>query len=204
MAAPPSGAPSLPASTDTATKTSGITPTIENIVATGHFEGKIDLERVSKKALNTQYNPKRFAACIIRLKGQNKATALLFNSGKMVIMGAKSEQIAKNACDRFSDMIIKRCGIKTRLIEFKIHNVVGCVDVQFKIDLSKLYLEQNLFCKYDAEVFPGLTYRMHTPEVVLLIFHSGKIVLTKSKTREDVLKAFEKMYPVLQQFRVAE
>jgi transcription initiation factor TFIID TATA-box-binding protein len=45
------------------------------------------------------------------------------------------------------------------------------VDVKFKIDLSKLQLEQSMFCKYDPEVFPGLTYRMHTPEVVLLVFH---------------------------------
>eukprot|EP00045_Choanoeca_perplexa_P001406 m.19529 g.19529 ORF g.19529 m.19529 type:complete len:205 (-) comp10920_c0_seq1:23-637(-) len=203
MANPGTGAV-LPSATDTATKSTGLTPTIENIVATAHFADKIDLERVSKKAKNTQYNPKRFAACIIRTKGSAKATALLFSSGKMVIMGAKSEQIAKEACERFTDIIINKCKISTRRVEFKIHNVVGCVDVKFKIDLSKLHLEQSMYCKYDPEVFPGLTYRMHTPEVVLLVFHSGKIVLTKAKTRDDVQKAFENIYPVLQQFRVSD
>ena len=39
-------------------------------------------------------------------------------------------------------------------------------------------------CRYDPELFPGLIFRMDTPKVVLLIFASGKIVLTGAKERE--------------------
>ena len=35
--------------------------------------------------------------------------------------------------------------------------------------------------QYEPELFPGLVYRMHAPKVVLLIFVSGKIVLTGAK-----------------------
>lgn len=56
--------------------------------------------------------------------------------------------------------------------------------------------------RYDPEAFPGLTYRMTTPyDVVILVFHSGKVVLTKGKTREQVHGAFERMYPVLERFK---
>lgn len=40
--------------------------------------------------------------------------------------------------------------------------------------------------QYEPELFPGLIYRMHSPSVVLLIFVSGKIVLTGAKVRTCV------------------
>ncbi len=39
---------------------------------------------------------------------------------------------------------------------------------------------------------------MLKPKVVLLIFVSGKIVLTGAKVREEIYQAFEMIYPVLQ------
>ena len=42
---------------------------------------------------------------------------------------------------------------------------------------------------------------MQLPTIVLLIFVSGKIVLTGGKNREDIYKAFENIYPVLTEFR---
>jgi transcription initiation factor TFIID TATA-box-binding protein len=47
-------------------------------------------------------------------------------------------------------------------------------------------------------LFPGLIYRMIKPKIVLLIFVSGKIVLTGAKVREEIYQAFEMIYPVLQ------
>ena len=37
--------------------------------------------------------------------------------------------------------------------------------------------------QYEPELFPGLVYRMLVPKVVLLIFVSGKIVLTGAKVQ---------------------
>jgi transcription initiation factor TFIID TATA-box-binding protein len=39
--------------------------------------------------------------------------------------------------------------------------------------------------EYEPEQFPGLVYRITTPKVVVLIFSSGKIVITGGKTPED-------------------
>jgi transcription initiation factor TFIID TATA-box-binding protein len=38
---------------------------------------------------------------------------------------------------------------------------------------------------------------MAKPKIVLLIFVSGKIVLTGAKVREEIYQAFESIYPVL-------
>jgi len=39
---------------------------------------------------------------------------------------------------------------------------------------------------------------MHDPKLVLLVFVSGKIVLTGAKRKLDINHAFEKIYPVLE------
>jgi Transcription factor TFIID (or TATA-binding protein, TBP) len=38
---------------------------------------------------------------------------------------------------------------------------------------------------------------MIKPKIVLLIFVSGKIVLTGAKVREEIYQAFEQIYPTL-------
>ena len=91
--------------------------------------------------------------------------------------------------------------------------------------------------QYEPELFPGLIYRMKQPKIVLLIFVSGKVVLTGklsifclrfaagfwvmlllviemtaplemdydayagAKTRDQIYEAFEKIYPLLKQFK---
>lgn len=63
--------------------------------------------------------------------------------------------------------------------------------------LSRLTCDQSPLEKYEPELFPGLIYRMVKPKIVLLIFVSGKIVLTGAKVREEIYQAFENMHPVL-------
>lgn len=53
----------------------------------------------------------------------------------------------------------------------------------------------------NLSLFAGLIYRMVKPKVVLLIFVSGKIVLTGAKVRTDIYEAFENIYPVLTEFK---
>jgi len=40
------------------------------------------------------------------------------------------------------------------------------------------YILRLIVCSYEPELFPGLIYRMVKPRIVLLIFVSGKVVLT--------------------------
>lgn len=75
---------------------SGIVPVLQNIVATCNLQHQLDLSSIAQRARNAEYNPKRFAACIVRIK-EPKTTALMFNSGKMVIAGAKSEEQSRLA-----------------------------------------------------------------------------------------------------------
>ena len=141
----------------------------------------------------------RFAAVIMRIR-EPKTTALIFASGKMVITGAKSEDDSRLARRKYA-RIIQKLGFEARFSEFKIQNIVGSCDVRFPIRLEGLAYSHGVYSSYEPELFPGLIYRMVKPKVVLLIFVSGKIVLTGAKVREEIYTAFNLILPVLSEFR---
>lgn len=66
-------------------------PQLQNIVSTANLVSKLDLRKIALNCRNAEYNPKRFAAVIMRIRDP-KTTALIFTSGKMVCTGAKSEE----------------------------------------------------------------------------------------------------------------
>lgn len=125
-----------------------------------------------------------------------KTTALIFASGKMVVTGAKSEDDSRLASRKYA-RIIQKLGFDAKFAEFKIQNIVGSCDVKFPIRLEGLAFSHGAFSSYEPELFPGLIYRMLKPKVVLLIFVSGKIVLTGAKVREEIYMAFKQIYSVL-------
>lgn len=177
----------------------GISPVLQNVVATVNLNCKLDLRSIALRARNAEYNPKRFAAVIMRIRDP-KTTALIFASGKMVVTGAKSEKASKIASQRYAK-IINKLGFNAQFTEFKIQNIVSSCDLKFCIKLEGLAYAHSNFCSYEPELFPGLIYRMVKPKIVLLIFVSGKIVLTGAKVREDIYEAFDNIYPVLAQYR---
>ncbi|KAL1924438.1 uncharacterized protein VTP21DRAFT_4092 [Calcarisporiella thermophila] len=174
-------------------------PTLQNLVATLNLQTSLDLKAIALYARNAEYNPKRFAAVIMRIRDP-KTTALIFTSGKMVVTGAKSEEDSRLAARKFV-RIIQKLGFDAKFMDFKIQNIVATTDAQFQIRLEEFALTHGQYCSYEPELFPGLVYRMMNPKVVLLIFVSGKVVLTGAKLREDIYTAFQRIFPVLQEFR---
>lgn len=190
---------STPEQRQTHTMHTGISPVLQNVVATVNLNCKLDLRSIALRARNAEYNPKRFAAVIMRIRDP-KTTALIFASGKMVVTGAKSEKASRIASQRYAK-IINKLGFNAQFTDFKIQNIVSSCDLKFCIRLEGLAYAHSNFCSYEPELFPGLIYRMVKPKIVLLIFVSGKIVLTGAKVREDIYEAFDNIYPVLTQYR---
>jgi len=174
-------------------------PSIKNIVATINLGIRIKLEILAKKCKNTEYNPKRFSAAVIRIK-EPRSTALVFTTGKMVVTGSKTVEESKAAARTFAKLV-RRCGFEATFKEFRVQNMVSVAEVNFPIRLEALQIQHENFCHYEPEVFPGAIYRLMRPKVVLLIFVSGRIVITGARGKEDTKKAFDSIYPVLTQFQ---
>ncbi|XP_017054334.1 TATA-box-binding protein [Drosophila ficusphila] len=186
--------PATPGSADP-----GIVPQLQNIVSTVNLCCKLDLKKIALHARNAEYNPKRFAAVIMRIR-EPRTTALIFSSGKMVCTGAKSEDDSRLAARKYA-RIIQKLGFTAKFLDFKIQNMVGSCDVKFPIRLEGLVLTHCNFSSYEPELFPGLIYRMVRPRIVLLIFVSGKVVLTGAKVRQEIYDAFDKIFPILKKFK---
>lgn len=160
---------------------------IENIVATVILDQTLDLNLIESRVPNVTYQPDQFPGLILRLE-KPKTTALIFKSGKMVVTGAKSTEQLIEAVKRIIKLLRKH-GI--RIISkprIQIQNIVASGDINAFINLERAaYLLEDSM--YEPEQFPGLIHRMSDPKVVLLIFSSGKMVITGAKEESEVEKA---------------
>ena len=173
---------------------------LQNMSSTANLGVRLDLKQIALRCRNTEFNPRRFAAVIMRLR-EPRATALIFASGRMVVTGTKSTHNAALATKKFA-YILERVGFQPAgTLDFKVQNIVGTVDVGFPIRLEGLVFAHPTFSSYEPELFAGLIYRLVQPRVVLLIFVSGKVVITGAKTEVQLIEGLRKMYPVLVEFR---
>ena len=159
----------------------------------------LKLKEIALHARNAEYNPRRFAAVIMRIK-EPKATGLVFASGKMVCTGARSEESARIASRKFA-RTIQKLGFPVSFTQFKIQNVVGTSNIGFALDLEKISNIQANMSTYEPEIFPGLIYRMLEPKVCIMMFVSGKLVFTGAKSKSDTDEAFLKIMPLLETCR---
>ena len=72
----------------------------------------------------------------------------------------------------------------------KIENIVATTSLGKELDIQKMLIAL-VGARYDTARFPGLVYRMKSPKVAILLFHSGKVVCTGGKNIEDVHTAFD-------------
>jgi transcription initiation factor TFIID TATA-box-binding protein len=161
-------------------------PRIENIMATANLGCTLNLYLIASKAINVEYNPDRFNPVIMRLK-KPKTTALIFTSGKIVVSGAKCETDSKIATRRFARIIQKLGYPEVKLTNFKMTNFVASAKLDFKPNFPKFCKQQKKFIDYEPELFPGV---FHRDRVTLIIFTSGKIILTNAKSRRQIEEAY--------------
>jgi transcription initiation factor TFIID TATA-box-binding protein len=164
---------------------------IENVVASATLNQKIDLKAVVKSYPGVEYRPEQFPGLVFRLKKPKTAT-LIFNSGKMVCTGAKSEKEARGAVMKVIRELKKSGIIILGKPELKIQNIVASANLGGMIDLERAAFTLGK-TMYEPEQFPGLIYRMGEPKVVILLFASGKLVCTGAKKEEDVYKSIDKL-----------
>jgi len=170
---------------------------IENVVGTATLNQRIDLNAVVKGFPDVEYRPKQFPGLVFRLK-RPKTAILIFNSGKMVCTGAKSEKVAKKAINKVVKELKKSGIIILGKPEIKIVNMVASASLGGFIELEKsaYSLKRTM---YEPEQFPGLIYRMDEPKVVILLFTSGKLVCTGATKEEDVYEAVAKLHKKLEE-----
>ena len=153
---------------------------------------------------NMTYDKQKFAAITVRI-GDPVSTVLLFTSGKMVLTGCKS--YLQTIVSAYEVMRLLRVGFPLMNIyidDVSVQNVVGNSDLQLGpdryIDLDEMLAENRVYCTYLRTMFPGLIYRPQNSPVVLLLFQSGKVVITGGKSLDDVKGGWKRLWPEVSKY----
>ena len=81
-----------------------VTANVRNIVALLTLPNQIPLEQLEEP--NSIYEPEQFPAAILKVE-KPKATYLIFNSGKIVILGVRTEDEIEEAAERVTEIVKK-------------------------------------------------------------------------------------------------
>ncbi|MBI2233109.1 MAG: TATA-box-binding protein [Candidatus Aenigmarchaeota archaeon] len=165
---------------------------VENVVASTDIKKIISLDKLLTVLEASEYEPEQFPGLVYRLDEPRVAT-LIFRSGKIICVGARSTADAKVAL-RKTVKNIKRIGIRVNEnnIKVKIENIVVAIDLGKDLNLDQLAfrLEDS---EYEPEQFPGLVYRIYDPKVAFLLFSSGRVVCAGAKSLDAVKLAVKKL-----------
>jgi len=170
---------------------------ISNVVATCLFNQTIDLINLAWETKG-DYSPASFAAVQIRLI-HPASTTLVFHSGRLVLTGAGSESAALTAIYIFYRMLLR---VHPRLVikEIAVQNIVASGTLGKCVQLDKLAAKYALDAIFDANLFPGLRLHLQSPNVTLLIFSKGRVVLTGITSRQDLERAWALARTIVRQF----
>ncbi|RLM32086.1 TATA-box-binding protein, partial [Haloarcula sp. Atlit-120R] len=76
--------------------------------------------------------------------------------------------------------------------EITVQNIVTSADLGESLNLNAIAIGLGLeHIEYEPEQFPGLVYRLDEPEVVALLFGSGKVVVTGGTSADDAAAAVD-------------
>jgi TATA binding protein of transcription factor TFIID len=166
---------------------------IQNVVASTGIGQELDLEALATDLPGADFNPDNFPGLVYRTQ-EPKAAALIFRSGKIVCTGAKSIDDVHEALDIIFAKL-RELGIPIEdAPEITVQNIVSSADLGHSLNLNALAIGLGLEdVEYEPEQFPGLVYRMDDPEVVILLFGSGKVVITGGKSVDDASGAVDRI-----------
>ena len=176
-------------------------PRIVNVVATGYLGVPLNLSKIANKLNNVTYNPHKFGAAVYRIQNP-KASFLIFSSGKFVCTGTTSVLVARESSQRMVQSIQVVYQAPVTLTLFTIRNIVGTINIGFQINLEQFYDSRRVNCIYEQEFFPGLKFRLTKKESkTVLLFISGKLVITGCKKEEEIPEVAYHMKRILLKFK---
>ncbi|VWU51015.1 TATA-box-binding protein [Hepatocystis sp. ex Piliocolobus tephrosceles] len=176
---------------------------VHNIIASANLGVVIDLRFIALSIRNAEYNPTKINTLIIRLN-KPKCTALIFKSGRIMLTGTKTKTDSLNGCKKIGKLIKLLTNQYIKLTNFKIENIIASANCNIPVRLEMLAHEHKEYCNYEPELFAGLVYRYKTTsklKSVILIFVSGKIIITGCKSVNKLNIVFHDIYNVLVQYK---
>ena len=166
---------------------------IENVVASTGIGQELDLQSVAMDLEGADYDPEQFPGLVYRTQ-EPKSAALIFRSGKIVCTGAKSTDDVHESLELvFEKLRALQIPVEENP-DITVQNIVTSADLGRNLNLNAIAIGLGLEnIEYEPEQFPGLVYRLDSPDVVALLFGSGKLVITGGKQPSDAEEAVDEI-----------
>ena len=176
----------------------------QNVVVSANIFAKLPLEKLAVLLDNSDYTPETFPGLIYKVQDEsfsfNKASYLLFSSGRVICTGTKSIKHARDAVRHVIEDL-KEVGIEiTKKPEIKVQNMVASGSVGGRLNLNEIVFKfENT--EYEPEQFPGLVYKLENPPATFLLFSNGKLVCTGTKNNKQLKESMRQLVKTLKEIK---
>ena len=167
-----------------------------NVVAGGSLNCEVDIQtlysELSKKDnVEADFTDQNRWQLVIKFNQAGKV--LLYRTGSYIIRGGSNINDLEKTKNLFFNLIDKEDIVDDiSNIDYNLQNIVFSGDLNQEVDLAVLSLELGMDnTEYEPEQFPGVIYRPQDFSTVVLIFSSGKTIITggtKQKEAEAVMR----------------
>ncbi|WP_336346191.1 TATA-box-binding protein [Halalkalicoccus ordinarius] len=169
---------------------------VVNVVASGSLGLELDLVTIEEELSDiVDYDPEMYPGAYIHL-GESYPLVTIYRTGKYIITGADSKAEADSTRDTLLNLLSDHKILPAADDDwFAIQNYVCMGDIRRELDLDALVIDLGLeISEYEPEQFPGIVYRPPNHNCVLLIFRSGKVIITGGKDIDSSKNAFSTLY----------
>jgi len=159
-----------------------------NAVASGFLNREFDLSVVARDLGSiADFDPDKYPGMYIRFS-EDSPLVTVYRTGKYIITGADSLNELNVFNEKLIDFLYENGVIERSDMEwFEVQNLVCTTNFDQDLNLSALAIGLGLEqTEYEPEQFPGLVYRNPNFDSVILIFSTGKAVITGSSDLDEV------------------
>lgn len=169
-----------------------------NIIAGGDINREVDMKSLAEDCSEadgviSEFTDDRRWQLVLRF--ENAGTVILYRTGSYIIRGGSSYESLERTKNSFVDLLCTLGIIVSENdIEYKLTNIVFTSDLNTNIDLAPLAVRLGMeVTEYEPEQFPGLIYRPEGLKAVVLIFSSGKLVITGTEKEVEAEAALDRV-----------
>ncbi|MGC9069571.1 MAG: hypothetical protein ACP5IZ_11465, partial [Thermoprotei archaeon] len=151
---------------------------------------------VLRKLGDVHYYGPRLQSVRVKKNSRNDVTYLVYSSGKIVVTGSEDVERAFDNVERIIRLLESYVRVSSDKVHVVVENIVAADELGFQVQLNNLRerLEQKMRnVLYEPDMFPGLIYKLGFGRPSVLIFSTGRFIVTGSKTEDEALRTCEEI-----------
>jgi transcription initiation factor TFIID TATA-box-binding protein len=152
------------------------------------------------------FNPDKISTMVLTISSEftSRCTALMFYNGINVLTGPYFAAAARASAHALTSLMLSK-GFPVKMRHCVMNNLVGHFKLGFWVDLIKT--KNGISCQnvYDPGQFPALRMKPkwdRCPKLTLLIYMTGKGVITGTRRKNDMRDVLEWLMPLIEKFKM--